>query len=81
MSDYKEKFEKWRLRRKRAKAAKGRRATSKKSTVVLIASIPLLVDIALSDVVPGANDNASGTAALIARVQMVDPGHVGRTNK
>jgi Peptidase family M28 len=31
-------------------------------TVVLIFSIPLLVDIALSDVVPGANDNASGVA-------------------
>lgn len=34
-------------------------------TVVLIASIPLLVDIALSDVVPGANDNASGVATVL----------------
>ena len=34
-------------------------------TVVLIASIPLLVDIALSDVVPGANHNASGVATVL----------------
>ena len=34
-------------------------------TVVLIASIPLLIDIALSDVVPGANDNASGVATVL----------------
>ena len=34
-------------------------------TVLLIASIPLLVDIALSDVVPGANDNASGVATVL----------------
>ncbi|HYH58422.1 MAG TPA: M28 family peptidase [Thermoleophilaceae bacterium] len=34
-------------------------------TVVLIASVPLLVDIALSDVVPGANDNASGVATVL----------------
>src|SRR5688572_8139540 len=34
-------------------------------TVVLIASIPPLVDIALSDVVPGANDNASGVATVL----------------
>ena len=34
-------------------------------TVVLIASIPLLVDIALSDVVPAANDNASGVATVL----------------
>jgi peptidase M28-like protein len=34
-------------------------------TVVLIASIPLLVDIAISDVVPGANDNASGVATVL----------------
>ena len=34
-------------------------------TVVLIASMPLLVDIALSDVVPGANDNASGVATVL----------------
>jgi peptidase M28-like protein len=34
-------------------------------TVVLIGSIPLLVDIALSDVVPGANDNASGVATVL----------------
>jgi hypothetical protein len=34
-------------------------------TVVLIASVPLLVDIALSGVVPGANDNASGVATVL----------------
>src|SRR5687768_12298359 len=34
-------------------------------TVVLIASVPLLVDIALSEVVPGANDNASGVATVL----------------
>jgi hypothetical protein len=34
-------------------------------TVVLIASIPLLIDISLSDVVPGANDNASGVATVL----------------
>jgi plasmid stabilization system protein ParE len=34
-------------------------------TVVLIASIPLLVDIALSDVQEGANDNASGVATAL----------------
>ena len=34
-------------------------------TVVLIASIPLFVDIALSAIVPGANDNASGVATVL----------------
>jgi hypothetical protein len=34
-------------------------------TVVLIACIPLLVDIALSDVQRGANDNASGVATVL----------------
>lgn len=34
-------------------------------TVVLIASVPLLADIALSGVVPGANDNASGVATVL----------------
>lgn len=34
-------------------------------TVVLIASIPLLVDIALSGVSRGANDNASGVATVL----------------
>ena len=42
LDDYKEKFAKWRLRRKRAKAGKGRRATSKKSTVFLIGVLILL---------------------------------------
>ena len=34
-------------------------------TVVLIVHVPLLVDIALSDPVPGANDNASGVATAL----------------
>jgi peptidase M28-like protein len=34
-------------------------------TVILIASVPLLVDIALSGVVPGASDNASGVATIM----------------
>ena len=34
-------------------------------TVFLIACLPLLVDIALSGVVPGANDNASGVATVL----------------
>ena len=34
-------------------------------TVILIASVPLLVDIALSGVVPGASDNASGVATIL----------------
>jgi hypothetical protein len=34
-------------------------------TVVLIVSVPLLADIALSDIVPGANDNASGVATAL----------------
>jgi peptidase M28-like protein len=37
-------------------------------TVLLIVSVPLLVDIAVSDVVPGANDNASGVAAALRLV-------------
>jgi hypothetical protein len=35
------------------------------ATVVLIVSVPFLVDIALSGVVPGANDNASGVATVL----------------
>jgi hypothetical protein len=34
-------------------------------TVLLIVSVPLLVDITLSGVVPGANDNASGVATVL----------------
>ena len=34
-------------------------------TVVLIATVPLLIDIALSPVVPGASDNASGVATVL----------------
>ncbi len=35
------------------------------ATVMLIVALPLLVDIALSSVVPGANDNASGVATVL----------------
>ena len=35
------------------------------ATVVLIVSVPLLADIALSGVVPGASDNASGVATVL----------------
>ena len=38
-------------------------------TVVLIASIPLLIDIALADVAPGTNDNASGVATVLRLVE------------
>ncbi|HEX6460753.1 MAG TPA: DUF4910 domain-containing protein [Thermoleophilaceae bacterium] len=39
------------------------------ATVVLIVAVPLLADIALSDVVPGANDNASGVATVLRLAQ------------
>ena len=42
LDDYKKRFADWRLRRRRAKNAKGRRATSKKSTVFLVAVLVLL---------------------------------------
>jgi len=35
------------------------------ATVVLIVAVPLLADIALSGIVPGANDNASGVATVL----------------
>ena len=35
------------------------------ATVILIVSVPLLADVALSGVVPGANDNASGVATVL----------------
>jgi hypothetical protein len=35
------------------------------ATIVLIVAVPLLADVALSDVVPGANDNASGVACVL----------------
>ena len=35
------------------------------ATVTLVIAVPLLADIALSDVVPGANDNASGVATVL----------------
>ncbi|MBW3594931.1 MAG: ATP-dependent zinc metalloprotease FtsH [Actinobacteria bacterium] len=42
LDDYKRKYENWRLRRRRAKNAKGRRATSKRSTLVLVGLLILL---------------------------------------
>ena len=39
------------------------------ATVVLIVAVPLLADIALSGVVPGANDNASGVATALRLAQ------------
>jgi hypothetical protein len=39
------------------------------ATVVLIVAVPLLLDIALSGVVPGANDNASGVATVLRLAQ------------
>jgi hypothetical protein len=41
-------------------------------TVILVAAIFLLVDIALSAVVPGANDNASGVAAVLSAVEELE---------
>jgi Peptidase family M28 len=41
-------------------------------TLVLIVAVFLLVDIALSDVVPGANDNASGVATVLALAHELD---------
>jgi hypothetical protein len=41
-------------------------------TVLLIASVLLFVDIALSDVVPGASDNASGAAAVLELARRLD---------
>jgi hypothetical protein len=39
------------------------------ATVILIVAVPLLIDIALSGVVPGANDNASGVATVLRLAQ------------
>ena len=41
-------------------------------TVVLLISVVLLLDIALSDVVPGAYDNASGVAAVLSAADALD---------
>jgi hypothetical protein len=41
-------------------------------TALLILAIFLLVDIALSDIVPGAYDNASGVAAVISAAEQLD---------
>jgi len=44
------------------------------ATVVLIVAVPLLADIALSGVVPGANDNASGVATVMRLADRFDDG-------
>ncbi len=41
-------------------------------TLVLIGSVFLLVDIALSPVVPGANDNASGVATVLSLAEILE---------
>jgi hypothetical protein len=41
-------------------------------TVVLLVALALLIDIALSGVVPGAYDNASGVAAVLSAAQQLD---------
>jgi peptidase M28-like protein len=41
-------------------------------TVVLLITLALLIDIALSGVVPGAYDNASGVAAVLSAAQQLD---------
>jgi hypothetical protein len=48
-------------------------------SAVLVISLVLLVDIALSDIVPGANDNASGVAVALALGRSLDadpPAHL-----
>jgi hypothetical protein len=42
------------------------------STLILLVAIFALVDIELSDVVPGANDNASGVAATLSLAEELD---------
>jgi Peptidase family M28 len=41
-------------------------------TIVLIVAVFLLIDISLSDIVPGAYDNASGVAAVLSAAQELD---------
>jgi hypothetical protein len=41
-------------------------------TVILVTAIFLLVDIALSQIVPGANDNASGAAAVLSAIEELE---------
>jgi hypothetical protein len=49
-------------------------------TVLLIVSIPLLADIALSGVVPGANDNASGVATVLRLAERYGEGALQNFN-
>lgn len=41
-------------------------------TILLIIALPFLLDISLSDVVPGANDNASGVATVISLAEILE---------
>lgn len=41
-------------------------------TVILIVAVVLMIDVALSDPVPGANDNASGVAAALELARRLD---------
>jgi hypothetical protein len=58
-----------------AGAALGSRALTKAGTVLSAGTVAVLADIARSEVVPGANDNASGVAALLslARALAAEP--------
>jgi hypothetical protein len=49
-----------------AGALTGRRALAKAGTALAALSVGVLADMALRDTVPGANDNATGVAALLA---------------
>src|SRR6185295_2324878 len=49
-----------------AGALTGRRAFAKVGTALAALSVGVLADIALRDTVPGANDNATGVAAILA---------------
>ena len=46
-------------------------------TVALIVSVPLLLDIAISPVQPGENDNASGVALALRLAERADPERFG----
>lgn len=43
-------------------------------TIVLIASVAVLIDVGVSETVPGANDNASGIAAVLRLAESLDGG-------
>jgi hypothetical protein len=55
-----------------AGALSGRRGLTKAGMALAVASAAALADIALRDAVPGANDNATGVAALLALARSLD---------